>query len=95
MKNHRPFEAVPYDALPCDDQPAIPCDEQSLAVQTCQLLPHELMGIADIYEIMGDFHQAAQTWDRIISLLRDEWGMTEETELKKAESEKARLLAKG
>ena len=38
------------------------------------------MGIADIYEITGDYANAAQTYDRIIDLLENEWGLTEETD---------------
>ena len=51
------------------------------------------MGIADIYQIMGDYRKAAETYDRIVDLLRDEWGLTEEEELKNAEAERARLMA--
>ena len=54
----------------------------------------ELQGIADIYQIMGDYQKAAKTYDRIIDLLENEWGLTEETELKDAKREKARLLEK-
>ena len=35
-----------------------------------------------------------ETYDRIIRLLEDEWGFTEDTGLKHAKGEKARLLAK-
>ena len=52
------------------------------------------MAIADIYEIMGEYRKAAETCDRIIDLLENEWGFTEDTGLKRAQEEKARLLAK-
>ena len=52
------------------------------------------MGIADIYEIMGEYGKAAETYDRIIDLLENEWGFTEDTGLEHAQKEKARLLAK-
>ena len=52
------------------------------------------MAIADIYEIMGEYRKAAETYDRIIDLLENEWGFTEDTGLKQAKEEKARLLAK-
>ena len=55
----------------------------------------ELMGIADIYEIMGDYRNASVTYGRIVDLLQNEWGMTEGTALIHAKSEQARLLAKG
>jgi hypothetical protein len=53
------------------------------------------MGIADIYEIMGDFANAAKTYDRIIDLLENEWGLTDETasSVTVAKKEKARMLA--
>ena len=38
------------------------------------------MGIADIYEIMGDYENAAKTYGRIVDLLEQEWGFTEETD---------------
>jgi len=54
----------------------------------------ELMAVADIYEIMGEYQKAAETCDRLIDLLENEWGFTEDTSLEKARREKARLLAK-
>ena len=54
----------------------------------------ELTAIADIYEIMGDCRKAVETYDRLIDLLKNEWGFTEETDLQKAQAEKARLLTK-
>ena len=53
------------------------------------------MGIADIYEIMGDHANAAKTYDRIVDLLENEWGLSEETDssVTAAKKEKARLLA--
>ena len=52
------------------------------------------MGISDIYEIMGEYGKAAETQDRIIDLLENEWGFTEDTGLEHARKEKARLLSK-
>ncbi len=52
----------------------------------------ELMSILTIYKIQGDYAKAAETADRIIALLKDEWGMKEESELKVWEKEKARCL---
>ena len=42
------------------------------------------MAIADIYEIRGNYQKAAETYDRIIDLLENEWGFTEETDLQQA-----------
>ena len=47
-----------------------------------------------IYEIMGEYRKAAETCDRIIDLLENEWGFTEDTGLQEARAEKARFLAK-
>ncbi len=89
------FEAAQYYAQKCDYQRAIACYEQSFSKdKRFPRFQDDLMGIAVIYEIMGEYRQAAETYDRIIALLRDEWGMTEENELKTAQREKARLLAK-
>ena len=52
------------------------------------------MAIADIYEIQGDYQKAAETYGRIVDLLEQEWGMTEESTLQDAKREQARLLAK-
>ena len=45
---------------------------------------------------MGDYANAAKTYDRIIELLEDEWGLTEETNssMAAARKEQARLLVK-
>ena len=43
---------------------------------------------------MGDYEQAAKTWDRIIDLLGHEWGQTEEMEIVHAREEKTRLLSR-
>lgn len=89
------FEAAQYYVRKCDYRKAISLYEESFAKETRRpRFTDELDAIADIYEIMGDYQAAAKTCDRIIDLLRSEWGMTEETALKNAQKEKARLLAK-
>ena len=89
------FEAAQYHAMKCDYQKAIEYYERSFQNEKRRpRFQDELHGIAEIYEITGDTANAAATWDRIITLLRDEWGMTEETVLKDAQKEKARLLGK-
>ena len=89
------FEAAQYYAEKCDYQKAIGLYEQSFEKETRRpRFNDELMAIADIYEIMGEYRKAAETYDRIIDLLENEWGFTEETGLKHARDEKARLLAK-
>ncbi len=88
------FEAAQYYAKKCDYRKAIELYECSF--ERSERRPRfqdELQGIADIYRILGEKQKAAETYDRIIGLLKNEWGMTEETELKDVERQKARLLA--
>ena len=89
------FEAAQYYAEKCDYQKAIGLYEKSFEKETQRpRFSDALMAIADIYEIMRDYRKAAETHDRIIDLLENEWGFTEETVLQNAQKEKARLLAK-
>lgn len=89
------FEAAQYYAAKCDYMKAIAYYERSFSNEKRRpRFQDELQGIADIYRIMGDYRKAAETYDRIIDLLQNEWGFTEEVELQHAQKEKARLLAK-
>ena len=91
----RLFETAQYYARKCEYDKAIALYERSFMLETRRpRFQDELMAIADIYEIRGEPAKAAETYDRIIDLLENEWGLTEEVELQKAKSEKARLLAK-
>ena len=89
------FEAAQYYAAKCDYDRAITLYERSFALEPRRpRFQDELMAIAEINEIRGDYRKAAETYDRIIDLLENEWGLTEDTELQKARDEKARLLAR-
>ena len=89
------FESAQYYAKKSNYAKAIELYEQSFEKETRRpRFTDELMGIADIYEIMGEYGKAAGTYDRIIDLLENEWGITEDTGLEHARKEKARLLAK-
>ncbi len=89
------FETAQYYAGKSDYQKAIGSYDRSFDCSKRQpRFQDELMAIAEIYEITGDFRKAAETYDRIIELLEKEWGMSEDVELKTAQKEKARLLAK-
>ncbi len=89
------FEAAQYYAEKCCYKKAIDYYERSFAAETRRpRFQDELQGIADIYRIMGDFRKAAETYDRIVDLLKNEWGLTEEVELRKAEKERDRLYQK-
>ena len=90
------FEAAQYYAAKADYKKAVDVYERAFAADTRRpRFQDALMGIADIYEIMGDYANAAKTYDRIIDLLENEWGLTEETDssVTAAKKEKARLLA--
>ena len=87
------FEAAQYYAAKCDYGKAIDCYERAFAADPKRPRYQDaLMGIADIYQITGDRRKAAQTYDRIVDLLENEWGFTEEVELQVAKRERARLL---
>lgn len=89
------FEAAQYYAQKCDYKKAI--DYYELAFEKEPRKPRftdELMGIADIYRIIGDYRKAAETYERMIDLLENEWGMTEETALKEAKEKRDMLLSK-
>ena len=89
------FEAAQYYAAKCDYDKAIDCYERSFeADKRRPRFQDALMGISDIYRIKGDYRKAAETYDRIIDLLKNEWGFTEEVELKDAQAKRAALLAK-
>ena len=89
------FEAAQYYAKKCDYGKTIELYERSFESETRRpRFTDVLMAIADIHEIMGEYGKAADTCDRIIDLLENEWGFTEDTGLEHARREKARLLEK-
>ncbi|MBE5815731.1 MAG: helix-turn-helix domain-containing protein [Clostridiales bacterium] len=75
------FEAAQYYARKCDYEKAIHYYEASFAAEEAQKprFYDALEGVATIYEILGEYRKAADTWERILALLREEWGFTEET----------------
>ena len=88
------FEAAQYHAKKCEYEEAIRLYEKSYASEEARKprLIDALEGIAIIHEIMGDYGKAAQTYDRILENLRQEWGFTDEVVVQEAEKEKNRLL---
>ncbi len=89
------FEAAQYYAGKCDYDRAIALYERSFELEPRRpRFQDELQAIADIYEIRGDKRRAAETWGRIVDLLENEWGLTEEVELTQARRKKASLLEK-
>ena len=91
------FEAAQYYAAKADYEKAVECYERAFAADPRRpRFTDALMGIRDIREIMGDYAGAAEACGRILDLLENEWGMTEETDsgVTHWRREKARLLAK-
>ncbi len=89
------FEAAQYYAGKCDYDRAVALYERSFEKEARRpRFQDELQGIRDIHIIRGDYGKAAETCDRIIRLLREEWGITEGDELKALEEKKAELLAR-
>ena len=89
------FEAAQYYAEQCDYEKAIELYEESFAKETRRpRFQDELMGIRDIYTIMGEYRKAAETTQRIIDLLENEWGIKEGDELKNLREKKRQLLEK-
>ena len=91
------FETAQYYAKKSDYGKAISYYEQAFEKDLRRpRFQDALMGIADIYEIMGDYANAAKTYDRILDLLKNEWGLTEETDssVTAAQKQKDRLLVK-
>ena len=88
------FEAAQYHAKKCDYQRAIELYE--LSYEKTPRRPKfidELMGIADIYKIKGNYRKATETYDRIIESMQKDWGMKDEVEIKDMQEERARLAA--
>ena len=89
------FEAAQYYADKCGYDRAIELYE--LAFENSHRSPRftdELMAIKDIYAIKGEYKKAADTCDRVIDLLRTEWGYTDEIDIEQWEKRKKELLEK-
>ncbi len=89
------FEAAQYYADKCSYDRAIELYE--LSFEKTERKPRfrdELMAIRDIHRIRGEFKEAAETCDRIIALLKEEWGYTDEIEIEQEERRKKALLGK-
>ena len=89
------FEAAQYRASKCEYARAVEYYERAFEHEERHpRFTDELYGIADIYKITGDYKKAAETYDRILALLRDEWGFTEEYEIARVQEAKAKMLEK-
>ena len=74
------FEAAQYYARKCDYDKAINFYEQSWKIEenSKPRFTDALHGIAKIYGIMGDKEKLALTYDRILDVLKNEWGFPDE-----------------
>ena len=90
------FEIAQYYARKCEYDKAIEYYEKNYAAEedSKPRFTDPLMAIAMIHEIRGEYRKAADTYDRMIANMREEWGLTEELELVEAIRERDRLLAK-
>ena len=70
------FEMAQYYARKCEYEKAIEYYEKSWALEESQKprFTDALEGIATIYEILGDHAKTAETYDRMITCLKNEWG---------------------
>ena len=53
-----------------------------------------LQAVADIYEIEGNYPKAVETYDQIITCQKEEWGQTDEAEIRDSIRKKKKLLLK-
>ena len=89
------FECAQYYAKKCNYEKAIALYEKSFEKDTKRpRFTDQLHAISEIYEIMGDYKKAAETADRLVDLLEQEWGFTEEVVLADAKKERDRLRNK-
>ncbi len=70
------FEIAQYYARKCEYEIAIEYYEESWALEEAKKprFTDALDGIATIYEILGDHEKTNETYDRIITCLKNEWG---------------------
>lgn len=89
------FEKAQYHARKCEYEKAIDYYERSWNAEEDNKPrfsdPHH--GIAMIYEILGEYQKAAESYDKIITCIKEEWGYREgDAAVVEAEREKNRLL---
>ena len=91
------FETAQYYAKKCEYEKAVEFYEKSWASEEDKKprSTDALQGIALIYEITGEREKAAETYDRWIRCLREEWGFAaDDRVVVETEREKARVLQK-
>lgn len=88
------FETAQYYAKKGVYDRAIELYEASYEKDEKPRFTDALQGIATIYEIQGKYQEAADTCERLLENLRNEWNLSEEAAVKEVEREKSRLLDK-
>jgi len=90
------FEAAQYYAKKSDYEKAIRYYEDyfTASENNKPRFTDPLEGISMIYEIRGEYQKAADTQKRILTVLKDEWGITEETIVFQTEKKIELLLKK-
>ena len=89
------FEMAQYHARKCDYMKAIEYYEKSWKIEEGKKprFTDALHGIATIYKILGDNQKAIETYNRMISCIKDEWGYTDDdAAVIEVEREKNKLL---
>ncbi len=74
------FETAQYHARRCNYKEAIAYYEQSWRVEEARKPRYTdaLHGISIVYEILGEYEKAIETYDRMIVCLTEEWGYAKE-----------------
>ena len=87
------FEKGQYHARKCDYEKAIAYYERSWANDQRPRYTDALHGIATIYEIMGKKDKAIETYERMITSIKEEWGYADsDAAVIEVERERNRLL---
>ena len=89
------FEIAQYYAKKAQYEKAINYFEESFEKETKRpRYIDALLSIANIYDIMGNIKKEVEAYDRIIVCSKEEWGMSEEVELKDDIRKRDELLNK-
>lgn len=87
------FEKAQYHARKCDYEKAIDYYERSWVNDQRPRYTDALHGMATIYEILGNNAKAIETYDRMITCIKEEWGYADsDAAVIEVERERNRLL---
>lgn len=87
------FEAAQYYARKCNYDKALELYEHSWKYEKAPRYSDSLQGIATIYKILGDKDRVAETYDRILDCLQEDWGYSKDDKpYVEIEREKALVL---